>query len=299
MTRPEPFQAGIVIPFDLVEPNSLGEALEMLDSGTAEVRAASGCTALMLMMKASVLRPSRLVSLRKLAPGMAAIERQGDELRIGALATLAALERSARLQRELPVLAGTAATLANVRVRNQATIGGHLAHADPHMDLPPLLTALGASVVIAGRQGERTLPVEQLIRGYLETALSPAELITQVRIPLEAHRNAAYLKVTSRAADDWPSVGVAVALIISAASIERARIVIGAALDRPTRLEGAASLLRGAAASEGVIAQVADAAAEEARPIGDQHGSAAYKKQLIRVYVGRALRQALGTGAHA
>ena len=281
-------------PFDLIEPQTLGEALELLDRGEADVRPASGCTALMLMMKASVLKPARLISLRRLAPGMSGIEQAGGELRFGALATLAALERSALVRRDLPELARALATLANVRVRNQATLGGHLAHADPHMDLPPLLTVLDARVVIAGRRGERVIPVEQLITGYMETTLAAGELITQVRIPIDAERRAAYLKVTSRSADDWPSLGVAVALRATRAGIEDARIVIGAAVDRPTRLSAAESVLRKAAVSEQLIAQAAAQAADAAQPIADQHGSAAYKKQLIRVYTARALRQALG-----
>lgn len=280
-------------PFELVEPQTLGEALELLDGDASGVRPASGCTALMLMMKASVLRPARLVSLRLLSATMSAIELHGAELHVGALTTLAALERSALVARELPVLVRTLRTLANVRVRNQATLGGHLAHADPHMDLPPLLTALGASVLIAGRRAERIIPVEQLISGYMETSLRAGELITQVRIPLDGERRSSYLKVTSRSADDWPSLGVAVALRSPQGRIEDARIVIGAALDRPTRLASAESLLSGATVSERLVAQAAERAADAAQPIADQHGSAAYKQHLIRVYVGRALRQAL------
>ena len=285
-------------PFDLVEPNTLDDALELLGVGATDVRPASGCTALMLMMKASMLRPTRLVSLRRLAPGMSAIDFDGAELRIGALATLSALERSPLMREVLPVLARTLRTLANVRVRNQATLGGHLAHADPHMDLPPLLAALDASVVVAGRHGGRRIAVEQLISGYLETTLEPGELITEVRVPVHAQLSAAYLKVTSRSADDLPSLGVAVGVQTTSGRIEHARVVIGAALDRPTRLVGIESLLRDAVIGERVVAHAAEAAANEVQPIADQHGSAAYKKQLIRVYVARALRQTLDLPPH-
>ena len=284
--------------FELAEPQTLGEALALLDGGATDVRPASGCTALMLMMKASVLKPARLVSLRRLAPVMSAIELRGAEMHIGALTTLAALERSALAARELPVLARTLRTLANVRVRNQATLGGHLAHADPHMDLPPLLTALDASVHIAGRHAERMIPIEQLITGYMETSLQAGELITQVRIPLDSERRSSYLKVTSRSADDWPSLGVAVALRATQGRIESPRIVIGAALDRPTRPTSAESLLSGATVSAQVIARAAEEAASAVQPIADQHGTAAYKRHLIRVYVGRALEQALGLPLH-
>ena len=128
-------------PFELAEPDSLSQAISLL--GGEGARALSGGTALMLMMKAGVLRPARLVSLRKL--NLHSIEAQDDGvLRVGAMTTLRALERSAAVKKGWPVIARALRTLSNVRVRNVATVGGALAHADPHMDLPPLLSALGA-----------------------------------------------------------------------------------------------------------------------------------------------------------
>ncbi len=289
-------------PFDLAEPKTLSEAFELLAGDDPGVRAASGCTALMLMMKAQVLKPVRLVSLRALSPVMSVIEMLDGELRIGALATLSALERSTLVRLNTPVIARTLRTLSNVRVRNVATLGGHLAHADPHMDLPPVLIALGAQVVIASRNAERTIALEELISGYLETTLRRGELITLVRVPIESARKAAYLKVTSRSADDWPSLGVAVALEAQDTQVRDARVVISAAVDRPTRLHAVEALLRNASADEKLFAQVGECAAAEAKPVADQHGSAAYKRQLLRVYVARALRQALRippSGAHA
>src|SRR5947209_10951048 len=153
----------------------------------------SGGTALMLMMKAGVLRPTRLVSLRRL--GLDRLESgPGGELRVGAMVTLRALEKSAQLK-DWPVIARTLRTLSNVRVRNVATIGGALAHGDPHMDLPPVLIALGASVATAGPAGERILAVEDLLAGYYETVLGRNELIAEVRIPAQASKRAAYLKI--------------------------------------------------------------------------------------------------------
>jgi carbon-monoxide dehydrogenase medium subunit len=286
-----------VSPFELLEPSSLGEALDLLAAGVPGTRAASGCTALMLMMKAQVLQPTQLVSLRALAPAMSAIEVRDGELAIGALATLSAIERSPLVAREAPVLARALATLANVRVRNVATLGGHLAHADPHMDLPPVLCALGASVVIANRSGSRSILLEELITGYLETALAEAELITAVRIPLRPGLRAQYVKCTARSADDWPTLGVAVAFEAHAQRVSAARVVISAAVDRLTRLASVERLVEGAAMDESVLARAGELAAAEARPIADQHGSAAYKRQLIRVYVARALRRALAVSA--
>jgi carbon-monoxide dehydrogenase medium subunit len=266
-------------PFELAEPGSLAQAIELLKGEGA--RPLSGGTALMLMMKAGVFRPARLVSLGRL--GLDGIEAApGGGLRIGAMTTLRALERSDAVQKAFPVMTRTLRTLANVRVRNVATVGGALAHADPHMDLPPLLSALGARVTIAGADGERSAPVEALYAGYLENTLKPDELITRLELPAPGKRRAAYLKCTTRSADDWPAVGIAVVL-----DGEEARLFVGAATDRPTRLVAAERLLK-----SGDVKRAAEAAAEEVRIESDLHGSAAYKKQLIRVYLARAIHEA-------
>ena len=271
-------------PFELAEPRTLGEAFPLLSEGDGNVRPMSGGTALMLMMKAGVLRPTRLVSLRRL--GLDRLESgPGRELRVGAMVTLRALEKSPQLK-DWPVIARTLRTLSNVRVRNVATVGGALAHGDPHMDLPPLLSALGATVTIAGPGGERTSKVEDIYVGYLETTLKPGEIITQVRIPALGGRQAAYLKCTTRSADDWPALGMAVVL-----DAERASIVLGAATDRPTRLVAAEKVLSGKPITDVLLAQAAEAAREVAIE-GDLHGSGAYKKHLVGVYLKRAIHEA-------
>jgi carbon-monoxide dehydrogenase medium subunit len=253
-------------PFELAEPDSVPQAISLLQG--EGVRPLGGGTALMLMMKAGVLRPARLVSLRKL--GLEKITAPGD-LHIGAMTSLRSLEKSALVRKGWPVLTRTLRTLSNVRVRNVATVGGALAHADPHMDLPPVLAALGARVVIHGTKGERTVPVEELYAGYLETTLDKGELITRVEVPALGKRRAAYLKCTTRAADDWPAVGVAVVLGAET------RIFVSAATDRPTR--------------------VADERALDGLKIeGDLHGSAEYKRHLLKVYLRRAMDEARNAG---
>ena len=285
-------------PFELLEPGSAAEAIGLLAAGDPSVRPAGGCTALMLMMKAGVLEPQRLVSLRRIEPRHFAIERDGDALRVGAQATLAQLEHAPAVREALPVLLRTLRTLANVRVRNVATLGGHLAHADPHMDLPPLLLALDAAVVAQGPAGTRTLALDELIRGYMDTALAGDELIVEVRIPLEHARHAAYRKITTRSADDWPALGIAAVLALGDDAVVRsARVVVSAAVDRPTRLEAVETLLAGARLDAATLRRAGEAAAAEAQPIGDQHGSAAYKRELLRVHLGRTLTAAAGIDA--
>jgi len=281
-------------PFELLEPRSLREAAGLLASAESSVRPIAGGTAVMLMMKMGVLRPTRLVSLRSVEKRYSDIQASPDgSLRIGALATLAALERSPLVKSRAPVITRALKRLANVRVRNVATVGGHLAHADPHMDLPPLLIALGASIAVVGSAGERTLPLEKLYAGYLETTLGHGELIAEVTIPAQGARRAAYLKCTTRSADDWPALGVAAVLEADGDAVRNARIVIGAATDTPTRLTAAEKVLRGARADDAVLRRAGEAAAAEAAVIADQHGTASYKKELVRVYVARAIRAAL------
>ncbi len=285
-----------MIPFELAEPASLAEAIKLLDPDDPSVRPIAGGTALMLMMKAGVYRPARLVSLRAIRE-LRAIEAQPDgALTIGALTPLSVLERSAAVRAHAPVVTATLRTLSNVRVRNVATIGGHLAHADPHMDLPPVLIALGAHIAVAGSAGARTIRVEDLFAGYFETVLRRDELITAVVVPAQGSRRAVYLKCTTRAVHDWPALGVAVSLDRDGTSLRDARIVISAATEKPIRLPGAEAALRDGGSDDVVLRRAGDAAAEEAETISDGQGSAAYKRQLVRVYVRRALAAAL-TGA--
>jgi len=192
-------------PFELAEPASLAEAIGLLDPDDPAVRPIAGGTALMLMMKAGVFRPARLVSLRALGELSATATQRDGALRIGAMTPLATLERSTQVRAHAPVITTTLRTLSNVRVRNVATVGGHLAHADPHMDLPPVLIALGARVTVAGPGGERTIPVEDLFKSYFETVLRRNELITALIVPAQGARLSAYLKCTTRAVHDWPS----------------------------------------------------------------------------------------------
>jgi aerobic carbon-monoxide dehydrogenase medium subunit len=281
-------------PFELLEPRSLSEAAGLLNDGDPSARPVAGGTAVMLMMKMGVLRPARLVSLRSVEKRYSEIGAAPDGgLRIGAMATLSALERSSLVKSRAPVITRTLRTLSNVRVRNVATVGGHLAHGDPHTDLPPVLIALGATVTTVSVRGGRTLPLEKLYADYLETTLERGELLAEVIVPDQGRSRAAYMKCTTRSADDWPALGVAVALDVDGANVRDSRIVISAATNTPTRLAAAESALRGAKVDDAVLRRVGDAAAAAATVVADEHGSAAYKRELVRVYVARAVRAAL------
>jgi len=164
--------------------------------------------------------------------------------------------------------------------------------------LPPVLIALRAEVAVVGHEGARTIAVEDLFAGYFETVLAKNELIAELRIPAQSRSRAAYLKVTTGSAEDWPALGVAVALEAEGATVKSARVVVSAATEKATRLKAAERSLAGATIDDRILARAGDAAADEAECISDVRGSAAYKRELTRVYVARAVRAALdGSGA--
>jgi carbon-monoxide dehydrogenase medium subunit len=165
------------------------------------------------------------------------------------------------------------------------------------MDLPPVLAALGARVSIMGPKTERELPLEQLYAGYYETVLEKNELITAVTVPQTNGRKAAYMKVTSRVTDDWPALGVAVSFALKDGVLRDPVVIVSAATEKVTRMAKAEQELDGAAPDDAVLHRAGEAAAAEASILADAHGSAAYKRELLRVYVGRAVRHALDDSA--
>jgi carbon-monoxide dehydrogenase medium subunit len=283
-------------PFDLVEPATLDEAVTLLGENEA-ARPIAGGTALLLMVKAGLFQPEALVSLRRLAADLTGIARQDDgSLRIGAMTSLTELGRSPLVRDAFPVITHTLKTLSNVRIRNVATIGGHLAHADPHMDLPPVLLCLGARLRVHGARGERWVALEDLYSGYYETTLARDELITQVVLPAPAQEwAAAYVKFTALSADDWPAVGVAVSATRRDGTLGDVRVALGAAMERALRLPSVEAQLEGERPSAELVRRAGDSAAQEVRPLGDLRGSAEYKREMVRVHARRAIDTVLQT----
>jgi carbon-monoxide dehydrogenase medium subunit len=286
-----------MIPFEMVEPATLGEAIALLDPEEPAIRAVAGGTALMLMMKAGVFQPSKLICLHNIEAEHARIAVGADgAARIGAMATLSQVEHDAHVASRLPMLTRALRRLSNPRVRNVARVGGALAHGDPHMDLPPVLAALGARVSISGPKKTRELSLDQLYAGYYETVLEKNELITAVTVPPLGARKAAYIKVTARSADDWPTLNVGVSFDLKDGALRDPVIVVSAATEKMTRLKDAEAVLQGAAPEDAVLNRAGEAAVAEASILADAHGSVAYKRELLRVYLRRAVRQAESAG---
>lgn len=280
--------------FELLEPATLDEAAALLDPDDPGVRPIGGNTALMLMMKARLFQPTRLVSLRRLNGQLRRVSADDGGLHIGSLVTLAEMERSPQVAAAAPVIAQTLPTLSNVRIRNVATIGGHLAHGDPHMDLPPVLLTLGARVRAVSTRGERWIDIADLAVGYYETAIAKDEIIAGVLVPPQpAGVSTWYSKYSALSADDWPTVGVAVWVRRDGGRIAEARVAVSAATERPVRLAGAEAALTGAEPGADAFAAAGDAAAAEVEPLADIRGTAAYKREMVRVHVRRALAAAL------
>jgi carbon-monoxide dehydrogenase medium subunit len=286
--------------FELAEPATIQAAIALLDPQDPGTRVIAGGTALMLMMKTRLFQPTRLVSLRRLRDGLAEIRTDGQALRIGALTSLARLESSPAIASATPAMHQALRTLSNARIRNVATIGGHLAHGDPHMDLPPILLTLGAHIHTLSPRGPRSIAAADFFTGYYRTALAGDELITEVEIPWRRPGlHAWYTKYTALSADDWPTVGVAVSFRQQSGVIVEPRIAVSAATDRAVRIIAAESVLENAPASSHTFAAAANAAADSVQPLADIRGSAGYKREMVRVHVRRALESALASPTEA
>jgi len=283
-------------PFEYRTPKSLKEVHANLKEFGSDAKLVAGGTALIIMMKQRLLRPSCLISLRSVR-GLNGIELQNGGLRIGGLATHRQLETSPLIRRRLPMLAETYHHVATLRVRNMATVGGGLAHADPNQDPPPSLIALGATLKATSANGSRVIPMDEFFKDYYETVLNPDELITEVMVPkLPTNSGAAYIKFLPRTADDYATVSAAAVLTLdkSNKTVADVRIALGSVGVTPIRATAAEAILRGQPLKTEAFAEAGEKAKEAVDPISDFRGSAGYKKDMAAVFVRRALERALG-----
>ena len=232
---------------EILEPNSVDEALQMLVEFGDDAKILAGGTAVVLMYSQRLIAPTHLISLGQIKDLDYIRHEPGTGLRIGALTTHRTVECSSLVRDKYPIVADTFHQVANVRVRNQATVGGVLAEADYASDPPSVLIALGALVKVAGIDGIRTIPVSDLITGYYETDLRPGEVILEVIIPdLAENYGASYIKYVTRSSEDRPCVGVAAIVEFGKDRVcEELRIVVGAVAEIPQEFPNICSTAKG------------------------------------------------------
>ena len=275
------------------EPTTLEETLQALAERGEDAKVLAGGQSLLLMLHLGLVRPTVLVSLQRL-PDLAAIVYDPKEgLRLGAMTTQRAIETSPLVRQHCPMLARTSSLIASVHVRSLGTLGGNLCHNLPGADPPPALIALDAAVSLASSRSTRELAVAELFSGFMETAVKPDELLTEIRIPAASlGARAVYLKHCVRSTDP-ALVGVAVRLTLADDKVTcvDVRIGVGGISPTPYRAVSVEKILRGEQLSRDSISAAA-AAAAECDPITDAHGSARYRRKMIEVFMRRALTAA-------
>lgn len=284
-------------PFEYRTPKSLKEVHADLRKFGTDAKLIAGGTALVIMMRQRLVRPSCLISLRAVR-GLNGIAEKDGGLKIGGLATHREVETSSLVRRRVPLLAETYRHVATIRVRNMATVGGGLAHADPNQDPAPTLIALGATVKVSSADGSRVIPIEEFFTDYYETVLKPEEIITEIYVPkLPAISGAAFLKFLPRTADDYATVSAAAVVTLdrSKKTFADVRIALGSVGTTPIRAREAEAVLRGQPVKPDALREAAEKAKAAVDPISDFRGSSAYKKEMAGVFVRRALEKALAS----
>jgi carbon-monoxide dehydrogenase medium subunit len=279
--------------FEYHAPTTLGEATALLARLGEDARVLSGGQSLIPLMKLRLASPGHVVDINGI-PGLTDLREADGALRIGALVRECDLEASDLVRTRYPLLHDVSRVIADPLVRNLATVAGNLAHGDPANDHPAAMLALRAEVVAVGPRGERRIPVTAFFTGPFATALAPGEILVEVRVPVPPPRSGgAYLKL-ERKVGDYATAAVAVQLTLGAdGACTRAGIGLTNVGLTPIQASAAEAALMGARPDEAAITRAARLAADAARPGDDLRGPAEYKRDLVRVLTGRALRAAL------
>ena len=280
-------------PFEYIRPSSIAEAVGVLSERGDDAFVIGGGSAAVVMLRLGVVRPECVVDLGGIDE-MRGLRRNGG-LHIGGLASIRSLELDDGVRAAYPLLAEAASQVANVRVRNVATVGGAVAYGEPQTDTPTALTASGASVRITGVSGERSVPIDGFYVGPYETVLEQGEIVVGIDVPEPPpHTGGSHFKFTVGSPENKPvaNASALVTLDSSSGACVAARVVMGAAGPVPVVANAADALLGGEPSPERV-AEVAAAAADEADPIEDLRGPVWYKRRILRIQVERALTCAL------
>ena len=282
----------IPAPFEYYSPRSINEAVDFLSAHKDDVKILAGGQSLLPLMKMRLAKPGYLLDIGRIS-GLDTIVEDGNHVIIGAMATHAQIERSDLLRRRCSLLPQTAATIADVQVRNCGTMGGSLAHADPAGDMPPAILALDAEIKAVGPDGERWIKAEDFFLGLLMSILEPDEIVTAVRVPVTEGEKTAYLKAAPRSSG-FAVVGVAVRLTLdSSQTCSRIAVGITGVADKAYRAERVEKALAGKKLDLKAIEQAAAESTYNIDVIEDINGSAEYRTHLTHVYVTRAIEAAM------
>jgi len=274
--------------FEILEPKSIQEACGIL-SEREDVKLIAGGTALLILIKQGLFVPKILVNLKKIKEAAEITYSPTDGLRIGGLATIYDVETAPEVREHYPLLAQACHVVANIRIRNMATIGGNLAHADYQSDPPAALVALNASVELTNRNRVRKAKLAEFLLGSYETALEPDELLTALLVPpTPPDTRCTYIKFTTRSSEDRPCAGVAAWVRCSKGICEEARVVVGAVSPAPVVVADEGRV-QGKKLTSDLIGEIAQRAGDLVDPIEDLRGTVDYKRHLVKVLVRRAL----------
>jgi carbon-monoxide dehydrogenase medium subunit len=280
--------------FDYHAPKTLAEAVALLGKYGDEAKVLSGGQSLLPLLKLRLGSAAHLVDIGKI-PDLEYIREDGGFLKIGGRTREAAIERSDLIQKKYPLLADTAAVIADPIVRNLATVGGNLAHGDPANDHPATMLAYGAEVVATGPKGQRTIPIDKFFTGLFATALAPDEILTEIRIPVPPARSGgAYMKLERKVGDFATAAAAAQVTLGSGGQIEKVGIGLTNAGPMPIRATAAEQSLKGKKGDDkAAIAEASRLAAQATAPSADRRGTVEYKKEMARVLTARALAKAI------
>ncbi len=279
-------------PFELHSPSTVSEAISLLKS-LDDSKVLAGGQSLVPLMKLRLVSPANLVDLRKI-PGLSYIKEEKGHLRIGSMTTHNQVAASSAINKKCRALSEAAGQIGDHQVRNRGTIGGTLCHADPAGDVPAAAVALDAELRVAGPRRGRVVKAKDFFEDMLTTSLRRDEILTEVRVPLLPPRSGgAYLKL-GRGASDLAAVGVAAVITLDGAgACKDARLGLSGVGSTPIRATRAEEVLKGQALTDHVLAEAGEKASEMSRPSSDIRGSAEYKREMVKVYVGRAVRQCI------
>jgi len=278
--------------FEYFAPTTLSEAVKLLDDHGPEAKILAGGQSLIPAMRFRLATPAVLIDINRVE-GLSYIKEVNGYLALGAMTREAELDESELVQQKYPLLADTTKVIADPLVRNLATIGGNLAHADPANDHPATMLAYGAEVAAVGPGGERAIPIDDFFVGLFESSLASHEILKEIRIPTPpAHSGGAYLKV-ERKVGDYAVAAVAVQLTMDGETCASARIGLTNVAPKPIRAAGAEAALIGQPLTEATIRAAGLAAAQDCDPSSDLRGSVEYKRDLVRIITMRAIRKAL------